>query len=117
MRIEQSQQITFFIDRCLGKLVVSTLRNAGISVKAHDDHFAKNALDVEWLPEIGKRGWNLITKDARIGRNQTERLAVTNANVKMFTLASQNLVGRGMANIFLQSVTKMQELAYKYNTL
>ena len=113
MGIKQSQQIIFFIDRCLGKLVVSTLRNASISVEAHDDHFAKNALDVEWLPEVGKRGWVIITKDARIGRNQTERLAVTNANAKMFTLASQNLVGREMANIFLQLAIakKIQNLA------
>ncbi|MEM8828403.1 MAG: hypothetical protein AAGE96_03480 [Cyanobacteria bacterium P01_G01_bin.19] len=114
MTTGQDGQITFFVDRCLGKLVVKTLRDTGISVEAHDDHFPKNALDVDWLPEVGKHQWVIITKDARIGRNQTERLAVTNARVKMFTLASQNLIGREMANIFLQSITKMQEFVYKH---
>ncbi len=77
MKTGQNQEITFFVDRCLGKLIVKTLRDAGISVKAHDDHFPQNALDIDWLPEVGKRGWVIITKDARIGKNQTERLAVT----------------------------------------
>jgi hypothetical protein len=36
-------------------------------------------------------------------------MAVTNADIKMFTLASQNLSGKEMADIFLQSITKMQE--------
>ena len=36
-------------------------------------------------------------------------MAVTNAGIKMFTLASQNLSGKQMADIFLGAVTKMQE--------
>ena len=116
MKTGQNREITFFVDRCLGKLIVKTLRNAGISVKAHDDHFPKNALDIDWLPEVGKRGRVIITKDARIGRNQTERLAVTNANIKMFTLASQNLTGKEMANIFIKSITNMQEFVRNHNS-
>lgn len=38
---------TFFIDRCLGnKLIVETLRGAGVSVEIHDDHFAQAAQDI-----------------------------------------------------------------------
>ena len=45
---------TFFIDRCLGnKVIVETLRVAGIKVEIHDDHFSKSALDTDWIPEIG----------------------------------------------------------------
>jgi predicted nuclease of predicted toxin-antitoxin system len=89
---------TFFIDRCLGnKLIVDTLRSAGINVEIHDDHFNKNTQDVDWIPEIGKRGWIILTKDARIGKNKLERLAVANAEVRMFVLISQNLSGSDMA--------------------
>ncbi len=36
------QSTIFFIDRCLGnKLIVETLRAAGVSVEIHDDHFGK----------------------------------------------------------------------------
>jgi PIN like domain len=65
------ESITFFIDRCLGnKLIVETLRGAGLTVEIHDDHFGKNAPDVDWIPEIGNRGWIILTKDARIGKNR-----------------------------------------------
>ncbi|MDB9314899.1 hypothetical protein PN462_17425 [Spirulina sp. CS-785/01] len=52
-----SSTVTFFIDRCLGKHpILETLRATGITVEIHDDHFPQNAQDVEWIPEIGRRG-------------------------------------------------------------
>ena len=104
------ESTTFFIDRCLGnKLIVETLRAANVMVEIHDDHFRKNTQDVDWIPEIGKRGWVILTKDARIGKNQIERLAVADARVKMFVLVSQNLSGADMANIFLKSIPEMEK--------
>ena len=101
----------FYIDRCLGnKLIVETLRDAGISVEIHDDHFAKDAQDVEWIPEVGKRGWIILTKDARISNNKLERFAVANAGVKMFSLASQKLSGQEMADIFTESIIEIQKM-------
>ena len=108
-------EITFFIDRCLGKKqVAKAFQSSGIAVEIHDDHFGQNAQDVDWLPEIGKRGWVVLTKDARISKNHLERMAVTNADIKMFTLASQNLSGKQMADIFLRSANKMQEFVRKH---
>lgn len=102
--------ITFFIDRCLGnKLIVETLRGAGFAVEIHDDHFLKNAPDVDWIPEIGNRGWIILTKDVRIGKNRIERLAVADACVRMFTLASQSLSGIDMADIFLKAIPEMRK--------
>lgn len=116
MTAQPNQQVTFFIDRCLGsKIIVQSLRSSGINVEIHDDHFGQSALDVDWLPEVAKRGWIILTKDARIGKNQTERLAVANANIKMFALACQNLPGKKMADIFVQSINKMQEFAFEHN--
>jgi predicted nuclease of predicted toxin-antitoxin system len=57
----------FYIDRCLGnKIIVETLLAAGLKVEIHDDHFAKNAADIEWITEVGRRGWIILTKDAKI---------------------------------------------------
>jgi hypothetical protein len=104
------ESITFFIDRCLGnKLIVETLRGAGLSVEIHDDHFGKNAPDIDWIPEIGTRGWVILTKDARIGKNRIERLAVADARARMFTLASQSLSGTDMAALFLQAIPEMKK--------
>ncbi len=108
------EYITFFIDRCLGnKLIVETLRTAGVNVEIHDDHFGKNTQDVDWIPEIGKRGWIILTKDARIGKNQMERLAIADAGVRMFVLVSQNLSGADMANIFLKAIPEMEKFSLK----
>ncbi|WP_051482568.1 hypothetical protein [Synechocystis sp. PCC 7509] len=60
----------FHRSRCLGKkFIVERLKSAGISIEIHDDHFAPDAQDVDWIPEVGKKGWVVLTKDARIGRN------------------------------------------------
>ena len=86
--IPRLQQTIFFIDRCLGKHpILEKLREAGISVEIHDDHFLPNTLDADWIPKIGEWGWVILTKDARIARNTLERQAVARAEIRMFTLA------------------------------
>jgi hypothetical protein len=108
------ESITFFIDRCLGnKLIVEPLRWVGLSVEIHDDHFSKNAPDIDWIPEIGARGWVILTKDARIGKNRIERLSVADARVRMFTLASQSLSGTDMADIFLKAIPEIKKFIYE----
>lgn len=92
---------TFFIDRCLGKRrIIDVLQPLGLNLEVHDDHFAQTTLDIEWLPEIGKRGWVILTKDAAIARRPLERQAVAQANCQMFMLASQNLSSKAMAEAF-----------------
>lgn len=111
----QSQFVTFFIDRCLGsRYIVETLLAAGLSIEIHDQYFDKGAQDVEWLPEVGKRGWVVLTKDANIGKHTLERIAVARAHIKMFTLASQSLSGEEMAALFLKAIVPMQEFVRKH---
>ncbi|MGH1396088.1 MAG: hypothetical protein ACRAVC_18970 [Trichormus sp.] len=111
----ESQSIIFFIDRCLGKKTIAEkLRSAGIAIEIHDDHFVQDAKDEEWLPEVGKRGWVVLTKDGKISRNSLERIAVAGAHIKMFALASQGLSGDNMATIFLESIPLIQEFVRKH---
>lgn len=111
----QPQYITFFVDRCLGsKSIVKILQSTGINIEIHDTHFDKGAQDVDWLPEVGKRGWVVLTKDANIGKHTLERIAVTRAQIKMFVLASQSLSGTDMAAIFLKAIVAMQEFVREH---
>ena len=113
--MSQLQSIIFFVDRCLGnKTVVETLRNSGITVEIHDDHFHKSAQDVDWVPEIGKRGWVVLTKDANIGKRTSEKIAVVRDKVKMFTLARQDLTAKQMSEAFLKGFVHIQELVRKH---
>lgn len=51
----------------------AALREAGWSVETHDDHFTQDTKDVDLLPEVGRRGWILLTQDARIRYHAAER--------------------------------------------
>ncbi|MEM9400759.1 MAG: hypothetical protein AAF984_11175 [Verrucomicrobiota bacterium] len=106
---QSSETTTFFIDRCLGKKLASVLREQGVSIETHDDHFVKDAPDVDWLPEVGKQGWVVLTKDERIAKRHLERLAVANAGIKMFVLVSQNLSGSDMATAFTKAIPAMEQ--------
>ncbi len=69
-------------------MVVAALRTAKEAVIVHDDVFPDDAPDVEWLSEVGKRGWVVLTKDARIRTNALERAALLDANVAAFMLGA-----------------------------
>ena len=54
-----TQPLVFFVDRSLGKRdVPEALRRAGETVEIHDDHFAPDAKDADWLSVVGTRGWS-----------------------------------------------------------
>lgn len=56
----------FFTDRDLGKQFPARLREAGLQVERHADHFQPATPDEVWLPEVGRRGWVVLTHDERI---------------------------------------------------
>lgn len=78
--------LVFFIDRSLGrKYVAEALRTAGATVEVHDDHFPQTTPDVEWLAEVGRRGWVVLSKDERIRRNRIERGAGSRASPRLLS--------------------------------
>jgi predicted nuclease of predicted toxin-antitoxin system len=102
---------TFYVDRCLGKAAGQALRDAGASVEVHDDHFAQNAPDEEWIPQVAERGWVILTKDKNIRRHAGEREAVVTAHARIITLTSGNMRGADMAVLFVAHLTEMEDLA------
>ena len=76
----------FFTDRDLGKGFPATLRDAGIAVERHADHFVPDCADEVWLEEIGRRGWIAITHDARIRYKPNELAAVMAHRVPLLVI-------------------------------
>jgi predicted nuclease of predicted toxin-antitoxin system len=98
----------FFLDRSLGKNRVATaLRQAGVTLHIHDDHFSPDAKDEVWLAEAGQRGWVVLTKDHRIRYRHVERLALMKAGVAAFILTSGDLQGEEMAQIFVNALPRI----------
>lgn len=78
--------MTLFFDRNMGHALPEALRLLGLPTEKHDDHFAANAHDEEWLPEVGRRGWVVITHDKRIRTNESQRKALLDHGVGCFVL-------------------------------
>lgn len=76
----------FFTDRDLGKQFPNLLRDSGLHVERHADHFAPDCPDAEWLESVGKRGWIAITHDARIRYKPNELAAVIEHRVALLVL-------------------------------
>jgi predicted nuclease of predicted toxin-antitoxin system len=102
---------TFYVDRCLGKAVATALRNAGATVEVHDDHFAQDATDEAWIPDVAARSWIILTKDKNIRRRPSEREAVLLGSARVFTLCSGNMRGVEMAALFVAHLDQMEAVA------
>jgi hypothetical protein len=105
----------FFIDRSLGRRSVAVpLRDAGLTVEIHDDHFPQDALDQDWLPIVGQRRWYVLTRDDRIRYRRLEATAVRRSKVGMFVVVSKNLTGPETARVILKALGGMRRFVAKH---
>ncbi len=110
----QPKHITFFFDRSIGRHVVSQeLRNKGVEVIAHDDVFHHNTKDEEWLSIAGNNGWLVFTKDKWIKYRKNEFEALSTYSVGMFVLSRGNFKGEEMAQIFINSLSRIKNFIKK----
>ena len=99
------EPLIFLLDENLGKhTIADALRQAGAEVQIHDDHFRQETPDEEWLREVGRRSWIVLTKDAQIRYRAHERAALMQAGVGAFVLVAKNLSGREMADVFVKAL-------------
>jgi predicted nuclease of predicted toxin-antitoxin system len=79
--------------------VVQALRAAGETAHAHDDHFAVDAPDTEWLADATRRGWVVLTNDKNIRRNEIERLTIVDTGAACFMLGRGDLTGATVSTL------------------
>ncbi len=75
---------TFFFDNDISFRVVHALRHL---VHGHDlislrDRFSVSAKDTDWIPEAGKNGWVVISRDFNQRRRDSEHKALRDNKVK-----------------------------------
>ena len=99
------------MDRALGTgAIAEAVRAAGCVVEIHDQHFPQAAKDREWLPEVGRRGWVVLTKDHHIRTRQNELVALLSAGVAAFVLTSGDLTGPEMAQAFVRALPRIRRM-------
>jgi len=99
---------TFFIDRSLGRYdIPNYLKSKGLKVEIHDDHFAPQTKDEEWLECVGRKGWIVITKDKHIRTRNNEKQMVQKHAVAVFALTRGEFNGTKMAQIIEKALDKI----------
>jgi len=109
------ERLVFFVDRCLGrKIIPGALRQAGEDVRIHDDLFPQNTKDPNWLPEVGRHGWVVLTKDTHIRYRAIEINALLTAKVRAFVLTARgDLSGLEIGAIFIKALPAIKKLCAK----
>lgn len=97
---------TFFTDRDLGRQIPEILERADLLVERHDDHFPPHTLDVDWLREVGRRGWLALTHNKEIRYRTAERDMVMRAGVGLFMLIG-HAPHAELAMNFVQTLSKV----------
>src|SRR5205814_1295033 len=102
------EELTFFVDRQLGRYkMAGALRIAGLNVEIHDDHFAQDAKDEEWLMVVGQKNWVVVTRDERIRYRAAAKQAIRRAKVRAFVLTAQGkFTSRNVGRDFSQSASE-----------
>jgi hypothetical protein len=102
--------VEFFADRNLGRYdFPETLRAAGLTIHAHDDHFAQDAPDTAWLPSVAARGWVVLSADRVISRDPFELAAVMLSGAAMFYLVGGAARAEELARNFVNTLEKVTD--------
>jgi len=93
------------------KIIAERLRQSGLKVEIHDHHFPQNALDEDWLSEVGERGWIVLTKDDRIRYRPAALEAYRRNKVQVFIFGSGEMKAQEMADAFVKALPKLLRFA------
>lgn len=78
-----------FIDRSIPKSVADALKLVREDVLWLEDVFNHRAKETEWLPDVGRRGWIVISRDKKIRSRPGERRILEESNVGCFIIAQK----------------------------
>lgn len=109
-------EVTFFLDRNLGAVVVPReLRALGLSIEVHADHFpASETDDRAWILEVARKGWVILSKDAsmasRSGRNRLELEALLSTDAAAFIFSRAEMTALDCVELFCEKAKYVSRL-------
>ena len=95
--------------------MAEALREAGVRVEVHHDHFEPDAEDAHWLPIVGQKGWVVLSKDRHFRHNYLEIVAMFKGNVKSFILSTKDITGKAMAMTFVTALPEMFSFVKRFD--
>ena len=98
----QPEPHTYYLDANLdGPELLGRLRDSGMRCERHRDHFAQNAKDEAWIPEIAAKGWIIVTRDVAIQRRPAERSAWISTGAVVIMVRGNRLSAEEIARMLL----------------
>jgi hypothetical protein len=110
--MSSAERPEFFLDRSLGKITATRLREAGYVVHLIADHYPNDASDIpdeDWVAEGCAHGWALLTKDKRIRYRTSELEALQEGH--LFCLVSGTMNIDEMTQALLGALPKVERAA------
>ena len=99
---------TLFLDRNLGKNIVSErLRAEGVDIEVHDDHFAIDAPDEEWIGSVARRGWVAVTRDRNIRYRTHEMNSIRENAARVIVIRMKAATGEAIAEVLCRSMSRI----------
>jgi predicted nuclease of predicted toxin-antitoxin system len=87
--------------------VPDALRAAGVKVECKTDHYDQETPDSVWVPEVGARGWIILTADKNIRHNLIELAALLKSGTHSFILTSGNCTGPEIAKSLVAALPQI----------
>ena len=81
--------VVFFTDRDLGLQFPEILRDSGLRIERHADHFPHDCADDAWLAEVAAREWVALTHDSRIRYKPNELAAIVAHCAKLLVVVGK----------------------------
>lgn len=66
---------------------------------------------MEWLAEVTRRGWVVLSKDFNIASNALERITLFECGARAFLLSQQDLDGPAQVRAFLGALRRIRNIA------
>jgi PIN like domain len=104
------ENVTFFVDRSSGKRLAEGLKEIGLNVERHDDHFEQNTLDVIWLEKCGEMNWVVISSDKAIKKNFLEKEALMKSSLASFFFTSAALTSEQQIEILKKGLKRIANI-------
>lgn len=99
----------YFTDRNLGRYdFPEYLRRNGLHVHVHADHFADDAPDEEWIPEVADRGWIILAADKDVLHVPIELAAVMCSSARFLNLIGGHVRAIDLARNFINTRQKIE---------
>lgn len=99
----------FYLDEnlCNCALVLGVFSRNHIACERHLERFKRGALDKDWLPRVGRKGWIVLTTDKHYRYNALERVKCAKYRVRVFQFSAGVKGAANLAHVLETALPEM----------